>query len=735
MATIKEVAKLAGVSVGTVSNVLNGKTSNDELIERVENAINQLSYRPDANARSLKNTKSKLIGVIMPEVCQSDHAHFLSSLENFLREKGYGLILKISNNNWLLEKKSLMQCVEQCVDGIIWYSPAKEQLTIPEEKKEIPYVIITKYPLSGYTGDLIQIDYRPAVEQAYKKMLQLGIQNIGFIFDSMKFFLYATEYVHSYQLTNYTKIVDSRERAFQAAYELLHQNPEVRGIIASNSEIEAGIERALELLDRKDVVIFCCKESQWAEQNTCSIGCANVSQNVVAQGAVDRLMDALEQSYTHEYLTQNIAGTFEYKEALPELEKKENVHLKFALYDSPAARGLQMYSDLYTKNTGIRIFIDLLEYKELETLILRSAREKESEYDGFMIDISWVEEAAKSGGIACLTDQFRNNREDLDGFIDGMVREYGMYENELYALPFMSGTQILLYQKDLFEDAALKRQFFRNYGQELCLPESWAQYNLVSEFFTRSFNSKSPVHYGNISVRGENIYNTIGFLNRLWSYGADIFDLDGNLTIHSPNAVTALRNYIKSFQYSNPDRNINSWDAAVEEYCKGDTAMAVFYDSHAMRINDYTKSKVAGNIGSIMIPGGVSVLGGWSLGLNQHGHQKEEAFQYLKWVCSEYNSIPLSLLGGSTVRKSFYQRSDMEEIYPWKKQIPESYEKSRKRRFSPMLKDYQQNELYTRIIPHEINRILYGEISEEEALINMEKHIKSKIMTPANGSW
>ena len=96
MATIKEVAKLAGVSVGTVSNVLNGKTSNDELIERVENAINQLSYRPDANARSLKNTKSKLIGVIMPEVCQSDHAHFLSSLENFLREKGYGLILKMA---------------------------------------------------------------------------------------------------------------------------------------------------------------------------------------------------------------------------------------------------------------------------------------------------------------------------------------------------------------------------------------------------------------------------------------------------------------------------------------------------------------------------------------------------------------------------------------------------------------------------------------------------------------
>lgn len=165
----KEVAKLAGVSIGTVSNVLNGKTSNAELIDRVESAMSQLSYRPDANARSLKNTKSKLIGVLMPEICQSDHAHFLSRLENLLREQGYGILLKISNNNWLLEKKNLTQCMEQCVDGIIWYSPAREQLTIPEEKKDIPYVIVTKYPLSGYEGDQIQIDYRAAVEAAYEK--------------------------------------------------------------------------------------------------------------------------------------------------------------------------------------------------------------------------------------------------------------------------------------------------------------------------------------------------------------------------------------------------------------------------------------------------------------------------------------------------------------------------------------------------------------------------------------
>lgn len=174
----------------------------------------------------------------------------------------------------------------------------------------------------------------------------------------------------------------------------------------------------------------------------------------------------------------------------------------------------------------------------------------------------------QAAGIACLTGQFRDDQAYLDGFIDGMVREYGMFENELYALPFMSGTQILVYQKDLFEDPVLKRQFSRNYDQELLPPTNWAQYNLVSEFFTRTCNPKSPVHYGNISVQGENIYNTIGFLNRLWAYGAELFDSADRLVINSPNALAALKNYMKSFQFSNPDRNINSWDAAVAEYCK-----------------------------------------------------------------------------------------------------------------------------------------------------------------------
>ncbi len=728
MATIKEVAKLAGVSIGTVSNVLNGKTLNAELIERVEEAMQQLSYRPDANARSLKNTKSKLIGVILPNITHPDFSRFLSELEILLREKGYGILLKISQNNRLLEKKSIAQCLEQCVDGIIFYAAAKKDVEHIIENVNIPIVLISKYHVPRFVGDSIILSYKKAIEEIYDRLRAKGIGEIGLIFESKLLINEEIgEIAEKYSISEqYIKIVDySKERGFKAAYELFYEKPEIKAIITSNSLIAIGSRKALELLERKDVLIFTCKESNWIEDNDYNDGIISISQKEVAERAVNRIIEAIDKPNVHEQMTEVIHAQFQYetKEFVPEYTASKK--LKFAMFDSPVARGIQMLAGMYQKKTGVELIFELLDYGELEERINKIAKEESSMYDGFMLDITWLDEIAESGVILYIEDYFHEDSTYLDGFIDEMLREYGVYEDKLYALPLMTGTQLLFYQKDLFEDQILKRQFFRQYGEELVPPSNWAQFNLIAEFFTRSINSKSPVVYGTACIRGENVFNSIGFLNRLWSYGADVFDESGKVDIDSKNAVNALKSYIKSFQYSSPNEKNNSWDDMVFEFKKGTIAMAIMYDSHAMEINDYTKSKVAGNIGSTLIPGGTPVLGGWSLGLNAYGREKKGAMEFLKWVCSAENSILLSLLGGSTVQKNYYEKADLENVYPWKKLILESYKQRRKRRF-PMgyAKTRRKSEIYMKTIPHEIDSVLLGEITEEQAIANMNKEIR-----------
>lgn len=113
MTTIKEVAKMAGVSIGTVSNVLNGKTNNIELIDRVEHAMKELGYRPDANARSLKSEKSGLIGFVLPNSTNPENASLLSHIQSKLSEKGYSILLFFHKITSCLRKRQLKNALKK----------------------------------------------------------------------------------------------------------------------------------------------------------------------------------------------------------------------------------------------------------------------------------------------------------------------------------------------------------------------------------------------------------------------------------------------------------------------------------------------------------------------------------------------------------------------------------------------------------------------------------------------
>ena len=100
MVTRADVAKRAGVSTGTVSNILNGKTTvAPELVEKVKKAISELGYVPNHNAKSLASKTSRHIGIALYEYENSYHWEIIRGIEEYATKKGYLVSEFILDNN------------------------------------------------------------------------------------------------------------------------------------------------------------------------------------------------------------------------------------------------------------------------------------------------------------------------------------------------------------------------------------------------------------------------------------------------------------------------------------------------------------------------------------------------------------------------------------------------------------------------------------------------------------
>ena len=127
MSGIKDVAKRAGVSISTVSNVLNkSKYVSPELKERVEEAVEALSYEVDPIARSMKNNRTVIIGVITEDMCGVFYPYVVKGINSVAVEKGYQLVICDTQTAYggkggmQRERDVFRKLISSRVDGIIF---------------------------------------------------------------------------------------------------------------------------------------------------------------------------------------------------------------------------------------------------------------------------------------------------------------------------------------------------------------------------------------------------------------------------------------------------------------------------------------------------------------------------------------------------------------------------------------------------------------------------------------
>lgn len=143
MASIKEVAKYAGVSVATVSRVLNDKGYvSEDARKRVEKAITDLDYRPNAVARSLFKKTSKTIGLLVPDIVNPFFPELARAVEDTLSRLGYTVILCNTDESLEKEQSYLEMMVQKYIDGMIVASNTLSAAQVT--KYNIPVVSIDR---------------------------------------------------------------------------------------------------------------------------------------------------------------------------------------------------------------------------------------------------------------------------------------------------------------------------------------------------------------------------------------------------------------------------------------------------------------------------------------------------------------------------------------------------------------------------------------------------------------
>ncbi|MCM3568964.1 LacI family DNA-binding transcriptional regulator [Neobacillus mesonae] len=254
-ATIRDVAKLAGVSVASVSRVLNSKGYiSTETKDKVEEAIKLLKYEPNQVARSLTVKKTKTIALFVPDITNPFFSTLAKGVEEQANSKGFTLILCNYDESGG-EKNSHIDLIKQkYVDGIIFAAgKLNPRDAVKIKHSKIPLVALDRIP-DMETECVIFVDNYKGAKMAVEHLLDMGCKKIGHIYGPQEIStardrLLAYEDVMRdsplYSPSLMTSGDFTIESGIEATKTLLERHPDLDGIFAGNDMMAIGALKAL----------------------------------------------------------------------------------------------------------------------------------------------------------------------------------------------------------------------------------------------------------------------------------------------------------------------------------------------------------------------------------------------------------------------------------------------------------------------------------------------------------
>ena len=328
----------------------------------------------------------------------------------------------------------------------------------------------------------------------------------------------------------------------------------------------------------------------------------------------------------------------------------------------------------FTKETGIKVDIDKVEYMRMRDKQLLEMSKPKGDYDLVSYVCMWKTEYVAKGLLAPLAPFFTNPAlsdpaYDVPDFVPAYLATTGMVGGKkgympgpsaaLYGVPFGSETSMFAYRKDIFDKHGWKVPKTYDEMLKLC--------RLVRE--------KEPNMYG-LTSRGEAGHQVAAaWLFHLTPYGGEVFDDNWEPAFQKEPSLKALRALIEIVKTGPPGISTFGYGSMNDAFLLGNAAM--YLDNTALPgiARDPARSKVVGKVGYGLHPKAVKYsteTGGFGIAIPANSNKKEAAFLLLQWLTTKSADQKIARLGGMPNRVSTLRDAGLQKEFPEFKDVLEN---------------------------------------------------------------
>lgn len=314
-AKIYDVAGAAGVSLATVSRVLNHpekvKPATREKIQRI---IRELGYKPNLNAKGLASSKSTTVAVVVPELARSSIAEIVNGIAACAKRRGYLIRLFVAGRTSDLptdeavkmERELWSDVLASSVDGVLYID---DEMDDESERLVASFplpIVLTNTNSSNAKIPMVSLDYKQAAYDITKEMINRGNKDIWFITSIHKYVMNELKEIgyreamkeanlepHVYEVSGRT------EKNEQSYLQLLKEHhPEVAIVVRDSMAVSfINVARLLHIHIPNELQVIGFQNTRYAELSRPKLTCINTPIYAIGEKAMDLLTNLMEQEY------------------------------------------------------------------------------------------------------------------------------------------------------------------------------------------------------------------------------------------------------------------------------------------------------------------------------------------------------------------------------------------------------------------------------------------------------